>query len=204
MHMQDQHAASASPPSAATRPDALTPTEERNLRAVTDVLQFWNAQDIDGMFDYYHDDIVWQNAALNEVYRGKDEVRAFLQTLFTAFPDLHFVVDDKFARDDRVSERWTIHGTHLGPFMGVPATGKRMAIRGVGMVQMRDGKFAEDWYMLDIAGCMQQMGLMPPLTIGNTRVGQALLWGAVNARLVAGAIGGAALGGWVLRRTLRE
>ena len=69
--------------------------------------------------------------------------------------------------------------------------------------QMRDGKFAEDWYMLDIAGSMQQMGLMPPLSIGKTRVGQAMLWGAVNAKLVAGAIGGAALGGWVLRRSLR-
>jgi steroid delta-isomerase-like uncharacterized protein len=180
--------------------EQLTPTEALNLRAVTDVLEYWNRQDIDGMFAFYHDDITWTNAALGEVYRGKAEVRVFLEKLFTAFPDLTFVVDYKFARGDQVAERWTIHGTHLGPFMGVPPTGKTVAIPGIGMVRMREGRFLTDWFLLDVASTMRQMGLLPPLSVGETPVGRVLLWAAVNRKVVGVAAGGLALAGLLLGR----
>ena len=54
---------------------ALTETEERNLRAVTDVLDSWNEQDVEGVLTFYDDEIVWRNVAMEETYNGKGEVK---------------------------------------------------------------------------------------------------------------------------------
>jgi steroid delta-isomerase-like uncharacterized protein len=182
----------------------LTPTEERNLRAVTDVLQFWNTQDIEGMLTFYDDDITWTNVALEETYRGKDEVRVFLRKLFTAIPDLNFEVTHKFVRDNQVSERWVIRGAHRGPFMGIPPTGKPLEIPGIGMVQMRDGKFLRDWFLLDASAGLRQMGLLPPLSASEMPLMRAALWAAVHRKLVAMLAAGLAVAGVLGRRVRRE
>ncbi len=179
-------------PATADANDVLTAEEAINLVAVTDVLNYWNTQDIEGMLQFYDDDITWTNVALEEVYRGKDEVRGFLRELFTGLPDLTFEVNHKFARGNQVSERWCIRGTHLGPLMGVPATGRSLEIPGVGMVVMRDGKFLSDWFILDLASVMRQVGIMPPLAVGETAIGQAALWAIVNRRKVGIGLGAAA------------
>ena len=111
-------------PVTATAARDLTETEERNLKAVADVLPFWNSGDIEGILSFYDDDIVWVNVALEETYNGKDEVRAFLERLYAALPDLTFGADWAIARGDQIAERWTVSGTHRGPFWGIPATGR--------------------------------------------------------------------------------
>ncbi|MDQ3549875.1 MAG: ester cyclase [Chloroflexota bacterium] len=195
------------PMSAHAQPDAnptLTPTEERNLRAVSDVLHYWNTQDVEGILAYYDEDIRWTNVALEEVYAGKDEVRAFINRLLTAFPDLSFEVTEKFARDDNISERWYIRGTHQGPFMGIPATGKRVEIPGISMVKMRGGKFLSDWYLFDASGGLRQMGLLPPLSASETPIMRAALWAAVHRKLVGAGLGAFALIALVVRRVMRS
>ena len=123
----------------------LTETEERNLRSVTDVLQYWNRQDLEGVLAYYDDSITWLNIAMEETYRGKSEVRVFLRKLFSAFPDLNFEVTYKIARGDNVAEQWFIRGTHLGTFMGIPPTGKQVVQRGLTIYRVEGGKLVEAW-----------------------------------------------------------
>src|SRR5882724_9830192 len=111
----------------------LTETEQRNLRAVVEVLPYWNRGDIEGIVAHYDDEITWKNMGLEETYEGKAGVREFLTRICTALPDLTFTVQHKIARGDNVSEQWTISGTHLGTFMGVPATGRKIEIRALSM-----------------------------------------------------------------------
>ena len=167
----------------------LTETEQRNLRAVADVLQFWNAGDIDGIVAFYDDEIVWKNVALEETYQGKAEVREFLTRLFTAIPDLVFSVDFKIARGDNVSEQWTVKGTHLGPFMGIPPTGRPVEIRALSMVTLREGKFLRDEFYWDTGAVMRQMGLMPSLAFSQGALSRGFLWIAVKTLNVATAGG---------------
>lgn len=182
----------------------LTPTEERNLRAVSDVLQYWNMQDVEGILSFYDDDIRWTNVSLEEVYNGKQEVREFLNRLITAFPDLTFDVVEKFARDDDVSERWYIRGTHQGTFMGIPPTGRYCEIPGISMVRMRDGKFLTDWYLTDALGTLRQMGLMPPLSASETPLMRSALWAAVHRKTVAGIAGAGFVAALATRRMKRR
>lgn len=175
----------------ATAPETaeLTEVEQRNLKAVADVLEFWNTGNIDGIVEFYDEEIVWTNVALEEVYRGKGEVREFLTRLFTAIPDLQFTVHHKFARGDNIAERWTVRGTHLGTFQGIPPTGRPIEINALSMVTMREGRFLTDQFYYDTGAVMRQMGLMPALETTNGKLGRGFLWLAVKSMNVLSSAG---------------
>lgn len=78
-----------------------------------------------------------------------------------AFPDYACTIDDQIAEGDRVVTRWSMHGTHDGEMMGIPATGKTVTMTGIAIDRFSNGKFAESWLELDTAGMLQQVGAIP-------------------------------------------
>nr|MBA2600290.1 ester cyclase [Actinomycetota bacterium] len=72
-----------------------------------------------------------------------------------------FELDDVIAEGDRVVVRWTNSGTHVGDFMGAPATGRSFRIAGVDVHRVQDGKMAEHWHVVDQLSMLQQLGLIP-------------------------------------------
>ena len=137
---------------------------------------------------YYDDSITWLNIAMEETYRGKHEVRVFLHKLFAAFPDLNFEVTYKIARGHNVAEQWFIRGTHKGPFMGIPATGRQVEIPGMSMAELRAGKFVSDHFYFDALGVLRAMALMPPLAVSETPAGRGALWLGVGMGKLARAL----------------
>ena len=150
-------------------------TEARNLEVVAEAVTYWNAHDLDTLLTLYDPEIQWFNAPLEQTYRGHGEVRAFLASLITAFPDLVFTVDSRFARGDQVSEQWSIEGTHLGSFVGVPPTGRRLRLQGISSIVMRDGRFLRDDFYFDSMSAMRVLGVMPSLDAVQSPVGRLLL-----------------------------
>jgi hypothetical protein len=59
--------------------------------------------------------------------------------------------------------------------MSIPATGRKLEIRGVSMLTLRDGKFLRDDFYFDSAGMMRQTGLLPSLAATQGRPGRAVL-----------------------------
>ena len=92
---------------------------------------------------------------------GPEGNRARLVEVSIAFPDVHFRLDDLIAEGDQVAVRFTISGTHLGPFAGIPATGKQISIQGMIVHRLQDGKIVEDWAVRDSLGLLQQLGVIP-------------------------------------------
>ena len=66
------------------------------------------------------------------------------------------------AEEDKVVVRWTASGTHQGSLMGIPPTGKEVAVTGVDIFRVKEGKLAELWLNWDQLGLMQQLGVIPP------------------------------------------
>jgi steroid delta-isomerase-like uncharacterized protein len=89
-----------------------------------------------------------------------DDFKQMLAGLLTAFPDLHFTINDQFACGEKVSTRWTATGTNTGPFGEMPATGKGIEIEGLIMDQVINGRVAKRWELWDQMGMMQQLGLV--------------------------------------------
>jgi len=75
----------------------------------------------------------------------------------TAFPDLQVTIETQVAEGDWVVMRLIYRGTHLGPFMGVPPTGKKVEFATIAMNRYSDGKSVENWGIHDLHGLLKQL-----------------------------------------------
>jgi steroid delta-isomerase-like uncharacterized protein len=92
---------------------------------------------------------------------GLDGIRAFLDQLRTAFPDIEGRVDDVVAEGDRVVVRMTWQGTHTGEFLGVAPTGRRVSYGRIEVWRIADGRLAEHWGQFDQYGLLRQIDAIP-------------------------------------------
>jgi steroid delta-isomerase-like uncharacterized protein len=90
---------------------------------------------------------------------GPKGYRTFFTEMRTAFPDLKADLVALVADDESIAFAYTLSGTHKGPLMGIPATGKKVSIRGVQFSKFRDGKMVERWGSSDQLGMLQQLGV---------------------------------------------
>ncbi len=79
----------------------------------------------------------------------------------SAFPDVSHTIEDQIAEADRVVTRVTVRGTHTGNLMGLPPSGRPMAMTGISIFKIVDGRIAEEWTEFDQLGMMQQLGAIP-------------------------------------------
>jgi predicted ester cyclase len=93
--------------------------------------------------------------------RGPESMRGLAAMLRTAFPDLHFEIEDLVAEGDLVAGRLTMSGTHEGPLMGTPPTGRPVRQDHMHFVRFEGGKAVEHWGVRDDLGMMRQLGLAP-------------------------------------------
>jgi steroid delta-isomerase-like uncharacterized protein len=94
--------------------------------------------------------------------RGPDAVRANLSGLRAAFTGLTFDVADVIGEDDRVAARWTMRGTHTGPFFGQPASGRPIEQRGMVFYRVAGDRLAELWILVDAYGLFEQIRSQVP------------------------------------------
>jgi steroid delta-isomerase-like uncharacterized protein len=93
--------------------------------------------------------------------RGPARVKEVATMLSGAFPDRHWEIAELIAEDDRVAMYSTWSGTHRGSFMGMPATGRRVAVPHLYLFRVRGGQVTEYAAVRDDLGMMQQLGMLP-------------------------------------------
>jgi steroid delta-isomerase-like uncharacterized protein len=93
---------------------------------------------------------------------SRDELAEILKILREAFPDFATQTEDMIAEGDRVAYRWVSTGTHLGPYMGVPPTGKPIVAGGINIARIGDdGRIAEEWSSWNKASFLHALGIIP-------------------------------------------
>ncbi len=78
-----------------------------------------------------------------------------------AFPTIRYEVNDMIAEGDRIVVRATLTGTHDGPFMGLPATGRAISVGLLEMLRCADGKIVEHWGGIQDLSLFGQLGIVP-------------------------------------------
>jgi steroid delta-isomerase-like uncharacterized protein len=91
---------------------------------------------------------------------GPDGVRGTVSAWRSAFPDLHFTLEDLLIEGDKVATRWTCRGTHQGVFRGIAPTGKRVTFTGMTLYRIAQGKIVEQWTVEDGISLHQQLGIL--------------------------------------------
>lgn len=85
-------------------------------------------RDIDGLVATLAPDCVYEIVGTGLRWDGHAGARAFYTELFAAFPDNHFGLTDIVIGPQGVFEAVVLEATHLGPFAGLAATGRRVRL----------------------------------------------------------------------------
>lgn len=91
---------------------------------------------------------------------GREGLKLAYKGFSDAFPDLWFTFEDLIAEGDLIVGRGVIEGTHMGHFLNLPPSNKKIKWTGTRMFRVRDGKVSEGWINFDLLAVFQQMGVM--------------------------------------------
>ena len=92
-----------------------------------------------------------------------NETRDICAHFAQAFPDYTVNVSQWIVSDQHVVARWQAQGTQHGPFMGQPATHRRIFTSGIDIFTLANGKIIDIWQEMNMLGLLQQLGWMPAL-----------------------------------------
>ena len=99
--------------------------------------------------------------------RGSAAIKAGVQGVINGYPDGHTTVEDLVAEGDTVVCLLSWRGTHRGPFMGVPPTGKVSTWRGISTYRFNAaGKIIERWANMDVMGQLRDLGMISEIPLG--------------------------------------
>jgi len=128
--------------------------------------ELWNQRKLTLADDLFAEDCVTHQLRVGTdpagVPRGPEVMKHHVAEWLAAFPDIRFTIEQMLAEGDRVMTQCVARGTHLGSWLGIPATGKFISIQMFVVHRFADGVIAEDWVLVDSLGVFQQLGLVPP------------------------------------------
>jgi len=99
--------------------------------------------------------------------QGREGLKEIIGQMRTAFPDIHWIIEEMVAEDDKVVSRFTWSGTHHGEFLGIPATGRVVKVSGMVIDRLAAGKMADSRILMDTMSMMQQLGVLPMKQAGD-------------------------------------
>jgi uncharacterized protein (TIGR02246 family) len=106
-------------------------------------VQLYNAGDVEGLVNLYTEDATLVTP--DGTFEGRAAIREAMSRDKAAFPDHAVTPDVIVEQGDTLAEEWTMIATHTGPLVmpdgtELPPTGKRIEIKGMDLVQHRDGR----------------------------------------------------------------
>jgi steroid delta-isomerase-like uncharacterized protein len=127
-------------------------------------IELYNAGDLDGVMDLYAEDAV--QIMPDGTFEGRSVIGERLAKELTAFSEVHHRFTSYVEQDDAFADEWVFVGTHTGPLLlpdgtELPPTGKRVEVRGMELVELRDGKIVVDNLYYDNLAVAAQLGLLP-------------------------------------------
>jgi ketosteroid isomerase-like protein len=102
-------------------------------------LAAFNAHDLDAIMEFFAEDCEFYMPRGAEAwgtrYVGKSAVREGLATRFAGLPDVHYGDDNHWVAGDLGVSTWLLTGT--------AKTGEQIRVRGVDLLEFRDGKIVK-------------------------------------------------------------
>ena len=126
-------------------------------RIATDI---WNRGDLDVVDEVMVADAPYHGPHMPNGLGDRESWRRAIAGYRGAFPDSHVTFDELIVIRDTVVGRWRATGTHTGQLPGLPPTGKSIAIGGITIYRLVEGKIVEAWEQLDMLGMWEQLGVV--------------------------------------------
>ena len=107
------------------------------------------------------DGIFSEDLRTNGVHVGTAGPVGRIRERLTGFPDLATSIQDMFVSGDKLAVTLMWRGTHTGPYGGVAATGKPVAVRDTAIWHFTGGQVTEIWTLQDQFAFLKQIGYLP-------------------------------------------
>ena len=138
------------------------PAEVNKETVRNGIEEIWNKKNIEHEYEIGDPDVVIHAPHTNEPIHGSDGFIDLIKTIQAAFPDYRITIHNMVAEGEWVVARFQWTGTHLGPLMDLPPTGKTVTMEEVNVYRMTpEGKVAELWAHQNMMEMMRQLGLVP-------------------------------------------
>lgn len=132
-----------------------------------------NEHDLEGVLCTFGDTARYDDEPWDEHYQGRKGVRLFYEQLMKALPDLEIDVQRRHVADNAILVEVVIRGTHLGPWRGLPATGRRITFPLCGVYTFdSDDRLAGEKIYYDRGTVLRQLGIFhePRSVVGQISI----------------------------------
>ena len=139
-------------------------------------------RDVDAMLEHWQEDGVVDLVPIG-ILRGREQIGDFFRELFAALPDCETTVARVAADQNQVAIEWRMSAHFTGePFQGVEATGRRIELRGIDLIEIADGKNVTNTAYYDGMAFARGAGLLPAQDSGAERAMKSALNAATRLR----------------------
>lgn len=136
-----------------------TTTSRTPVETVQAYLDAWNAHDGAAVVATFDESGTYVDPTLPGPIGGAD-LAGYVAGLATAFPDLHFAVEDLVVAGARVVLQWRMRGTNTGPLPGAPGpTNGSCDLPGVDIITVTDAGITGVVGYFDQKTFAEQLGL---------------------------------------------
>jgi len=91
----------------------------------------------------------------------RDSIHILFDSLRSAFHNMRVTISEQIADDYKVVTRKTFTGTHGGPFLGIPPSGRPIDLEVVDIITLNGGKIVEHRVIFDQLTLLRQLGAIP-------------------------------------------
>lgn len=129
-----------------------------NLDIMDKFIRFINTGDLELGESIISPDVVFYAPTSPKPMRGFQSYVAVLDMMRGAMPDISWKVEETISEDDRIMVRFTMSGTQTKPFMGMPASGKKVCVTAMNIYEFKDEKIIREHGLPDLFTLLLQLG----------------------------------------------
>ena len=119
----------------------------------------WNRRDMSIVNQLVAPNHVPHGPFTDQFPQGAPGTEAFVTAFLAAFPDVKATIVKQETEADMIKTTVTFKGTHNGPLMDIPATGKQVTVPVVVTDRIVDGKIVETWSEWKPEDMFRQLGV---------------------------------------------
>jgi predicted ester cyclase len=93
----------------------------------------------------------------HNVLLGGADIRQRIAITQDALEDATFEIEEYIFEGNAIAWKWSVTGTHTKPLMNIPATGKKVTVRGLSAGIIKDGQLISHWEFSDDASLLAQL-----------------------------------------------
>ena len=136
-------------------------TIDSNQQFMRRFVEFINTADSTMARDLVSPNAIFHVPGRPDPLTGPEGYLAIIAMMRGGVPDIQWTLEEMVVEPTKVAARFTMRGLHQGAFMGVPPTGRTIAVQALNIYHLSNGQIVREYGQPDMMGVMQQIGALP-------------------------------------------